>query len=117
MKYSDVVGIPAPLEEVKQVRDSASADAARVDVETYVISDRMAKQLAEVVLPNLRFDVPSNNKGIFIVGTYGTGKTHLMSVIAAVAEFPDVFSDRNREYAIESLARWNPDYEHQLTLA
>lgn len=93
MKYSDVVDIPAPLEEVKQVRDSATVDAARVDVGTYVISERMATQLAEVVLPNLRFDVPSNNKGIFIVGTYGTGKTHLMSVIAAVAEFPDLLVD------------------------
>lgn len=35
----------------------------------------------------------------------------------AVAEFPEVFSDRNKEFAIESLARWNPDYKHQLTLA
>lgn len=97
MKYSDVVEIPAPLEEVKQVRDSATVDAARVDVETYVISDRMAAQLAEVVLPNLRFDAPSNNKGIFIVGTYGTGKTHLMSVIAAVAEFPDLLTGLRHE--------------------
>lgn len=90
MKYSDVVQIPPPLEEVKQVRDSATLDAARTDVETYVISDRMGQQLAEVVLPNLRFDAPGNNKGIFIVGTYGTGKTHLMSVIAAVAEFAEL---------------------------
>ncbi|MGA2014345.1 MAG: DUF6079 family protein, partial [Solirubrobacteraceae bacterium] len=90
MKYSDVVQIPPPLEEVKQVRDSATLDAARTDVETYVISDRMAQQLAEVVLPNLRFDAPGSNKGIFIVGTYGTGKTHLMSVIAAVAEFGEL---------------------------
>jgi hypothetical protein len=97
MKYSDVVDIPAPLEEVKQVRDSATVDAARVDIATYVISDRMSVQLAEVVLPNLRFDAPSNNKGIFIVGTYGTGKTHLMSVIAAVAEFPDLLSGLRHE--------------------
>lgn len=87
MNYSDVVQIPPPLEEVKQVRDSATLEAARIDVETYVISDRMARQLVDVVLPNLRFDAPGNNKGIFIVGTYGTGKTHLMSVIAATAEF------------------------------
>ncbi len=60
MKYSDVVQIPPPLEDVKQVRDSATLDAARTDVETYVISDRMAQQLAEVVLPNLRFDAPGN---------------------------------------------------------
>ena len=52
MKYSDVVDIPAPLEEVKQVRDSGSEDVARLDVETYVISDRMATQLTEVVLSN-----------------------------------------------------------------
>lgn len=92
MKYSDVVDIPPPLEEVKQVRDSATEDAARADIETYAISERMSKQLSEVVLSNLRFDAPGNNKGIFVVGTYGTGKTHLMSVIAAVAEFPDLLS-------------------------
>lgn len=63
MKYSDVVDIPAPLEEVKQVRDSATVDAAGVDVATYVISDRMAAQLAEVVLPNLRFDRPPITRG------------------------------------------------------
>ena len=103
MKYSDVVDIPAPLEEVKQVRDSGSEDVARLDVETYVISDRMATQLTEVVLSNLRFDAPSNNKGIFIVGTYGTGKTHLMSVIAAVAEFPDLLSEVRHKDLADSL--------------
>lgn len=101
MKYSDVVQIPPPLEEVKQVRDSATLDAARTDVETYVISDRMAQQLVEVVRPNLRFDTPGSNKGIFIVGTYGTGKTHLMSVIAAVAEFGEL-RDRLRHAALAS---------------
>lgn len=90
MKYSDVVDIPAPLETVKQVRDSDNVEVARGDVETYVISDRMASQLVDKVVPNLRFDAPDNNMGIFVVGTYGTGKTHLMSLIAAVAEFPEL---------------------------
>jgi hypothetical protein len=90
MKYSDVVDIPAPLETVKQVRDSDTVEVARGDVETYVISDRMASQLVDKVVPNLRFDAPDNNMGIFVVSTYGTGKTHLMSLIAAVAEFPEL---------------------------
>lgn len=90
MKYSDVVQLPAPLDEVKQVRDSVTLDAARTDVETYVISDRMAQQLVEVVMADLRFDAPGSSKGIFIVGTYGTGKTPLMSVVAAVAEFGEL---------------------------
>ena len=90
MKYSEVVQIPAPLETVKQVRDSDTPESAKVDVETYVISDRMATQLADVVVPNLQFETPKDNKGLLVVGTYGTGKTHLMSVIAAVAEYPDL---------------------------
>ena len=52
--------------------------------------DRMASQLVDKVVPNLRFDPPDNSMGIFVVGTYGTGKTHLMSLIAAVAEFPEL---------------------------
>ena len=64
--------------------DSATLDAARTDVETYVISDRMAQQLAEVVLPNLRFDAPGSNKGIFIVGTYGT-EHEALEVVRQVA--------------------------------
>ena len=57
----------------------------------------MAKQLKDILVPNLRFDRPGDNKGVFIVGNYGTGKSHLMSVIAAVAEqeklLPSVRSD------------------------
>lgn len=93
MKYRDVVQIPEPLEVVKQVRDSATEDKARSDVETFVISDRMASQLVGTLLPNLRFDEPADNRGLFIVGTYGTGKTHLMSVIAAIAEFPGLLGE------------------------
>ncbi|WP_370323776.1 DUF6079 family protein [Euzebya sp.] len=97
MKYRDVIDIPPPLEQVKQVRDSASEDKARRDVETYVISDRMADQLTTLVLPHLRFDQPSDNRGLFIVGTYGTGKTHLMAVIAGIAEFPDLLDVVTKE--------------------
>jgi len=93
MKYRDVVEIPQPLEKVKQVRDSADADAAASDVATYVISDRMADQLANVVAPQLRFDTGADHAGLLVVGTYGTGKTHLMSVIAALCEFPNLVDD------------------------
>lgn len=90
MKYSELL-LPSPkLETVKQIRESASADAARRDVETFVISDRMAGQLTDVIIPNLQFDHPGDQKGILTVATYGTGKTHLMATIAGVAEFGDL---------------------------
>ncbi len=45
----------------------------------------MAEQLAGLVFPQLHLDRGIDNKGIFIVGNYGTGKSHLMSVIAGIA--------------------------------
>ncbi len=92
MKYADLIQPAEPLETVKQIRESETLEAARRDVETFVISERMAEQLATVVLPALRFDQfgDTKKKGIFIVATYGTGKTHLMSTIAGVAEYAEL---------------------------
>lgn len=104
MKYGDLVDVPTPLERVKQVRDSASEDAAASDVETFVISDRMAEQLRDTVVPQLRFDTGGDHSGLLIVGTYGTGKTHLMSMIAGVCEFPDVLGNLRREDMQETFA-------------
>ena len=44
----------------------------------------------DLVFPQLQFAKPADNKGIFIVGNYGTGKSHLMAVISAVAEHADL---------------------------
>ena len=70
-------------------------DAARAAdlVRTYVISDRMADALANVVIPQLSLDQPVDHKGILVVGNYGTGKSHLMSVLSAAAEYPDIIAD------------------------
>ncbi|MCX7708138.1 MAG: DUF6079 family protein [Anaerolineae bacterium] len=89
MHYRDLVQFD-PIETVVQLRTADRKDEARRLVRSYVISDRMADVLLEVVLPQLRFDRPADNKGILIVGNYGTGKSHLMSVISAVAEHADL---------------------------
>jgi len=94
MKYRDLVQFE-PIESIIQIADSGKS-AERL-VHSYVISDGMARQLKDILMPNLRFDKPADSKGIFVVGNYGTGKSHLMSVIAAVAEqeklLPSVRSD------------------------
>ena len=46
----------------------------------------MAERLREVVMPQLQFEKPHDNKGLLVVGNYGTGKSHLLSVISSVAE-------------------------------
>jgi len=89
MQYRDLVQFE-PIETVIQLRDADQADAARHLVQTYVISDRMADQLANVVIPQLQFLAPRDNKGVLIVGNYGTGKSHLMAVVSAAAEHADL---------------------------
>jgi energy-coupling factor transporter ATP-binding protein EcfA2 len=89
MKYSELVAFE-PIESVIQLREADTLAKARSLVETFVISDRMAEQLTDLVFPNLQFDTPADNKGVLIVGNYGTGKSHLMSLISAIAEHADL---------------------------
>jgi hypothetical protein len=88
VKYSELLQPAEPLETVKQIRESGTLENAKRDVETFVISDRIADQLSNIIIPALRYDASSatRKKSVFIVATYGTGKTHLMSVIAGVGE-------------------------------
>ena len=89
MKYGELIQFE-PIESVVQLRDANEAAAARRLVETYVISEEMAEKLVGLVIPQLQFEQPSDNKGLLVVGNYGTGKSHLMSVISALAENPDL---------------------------
>ena len=81
MKYGDLIQFE-PIESVVQLRDANEATAARQLVETFVISEEMAEKLKALVIPQLQFEQPVDNKGLLVVGNYGTGKSHLMSVIS-----------------------------------
>lgn len=94
MKYGDLVQFE-PIESVVQLRDADEAAYARQLVETYVISQEMAERLISLVIPQLQFDQPVDNKGLLVVGNYGTGKSHLMSVISALAENKNLISHLN----------------------
>ncbi len=89
MKYSDLIQFD-PIESVVQLREADQEANARRLVETFVISDRMGEQLADLVFRQLQFEKPADNKGLLVVGNYGTGKSHLMAVISAVAEHADL---------------------------
>ena len=89
MRYRDLIQFD-PIETVIQLRDADEAPTARQLVATYVISDEMAEKIAALALLHLQIDRPADNKGLLIVGNYGTGKSHLMSVLSAVAERADL---------------------------
>ncbi len=89
MKYRDLIQFE-PIERVIQLRDANQEDRARAFVSTFVISDVMAGRLKDLVLPHMRIDAPGDTKGLLVVGNYGTGKSHLMSVLSAVAEHSEL---------------------------
>ena len=89
MKYRDLIQFE-PIESVVQLRDANEAKTARQLVKTYVISEEMAEKMTDLVIPQLQFDQPVDNRGLLVVGNYGTGKSHLMSVISALAEGSDL---------------------------
>ena len=85
MRYSELIQFD-PIEEIVQLRESDQKDKARDLVRTYVISKDMADRMVEVILPNLVLDGAPDTKGMLVVGNYGSGKSHLMAVIGALAE-------------------------------
>jgi predicted ATPase len=89
VRYRDIVKFD-PIESVVQLRDADAHGEARGLVASYVISPEMAERLEATVFSQLQFDEPSDNKGVFVVGNYGTGKSHLMSFISAIAEHEDL---------------------------
>jgi hypothetical protein len=103
MKYSDLIQFE-PIETVVQLREADTAADARRLVETFVISDRMAELLGELVFPQLQFSKPADNKGILVVGNYGTGKSHLMAVVSAIAEHADLASRLTNKKVAEQAA-------------
>ena len=84
MKYGDLVQFEQ-IESVIQLLDAGRPDEAKKLVTTYVISDDMAERIAKLMIPQLSFDDTVDHKGVLIVGNYGTGKSHLMSVLSLVA--------------------------------
>ena len=84
MKYSELINFK-PIESTIQLLETAEKSVARDVVSTYVMSDVMAEGMQAPVIDQLQMEDVVDNKAIMVVGNFGTGKSHLMSVIAAVA--------------------------------
>lgn len=90
MKYKDVVQFE-PIVDIIQLRSSSKKNVAKTLIQTYVISDHMKVNFNKEIIPNISYLKSSpNQKGVLIIGNYGTGKSHLMSVIGGIAENPEL---------------------------
>lgn len=91
MKYSELISFK-PIESTIQLLETADKKVAQDMVQTYVMSDTMADNLKATVIDQLQMEEVIDNKAVMIVGNYGTGKSHLMSVIAAIATDTDALA-------------------------
>lgn len=99
MLYKELVNFE-PIESVVELKSANEKNAAMHLLDTYVISKNMAETISNIIINQLQFDKPVDNKGLLVVGNYGSGKSHLMSVISTIAEHSDSSSHiQNSEVA------------------
>ncbi len=103
MNYGDLIQFE-PIESVVQLRSADRERQAKRLVSSYVISEQMAEKLTGVIIPELQFEEPHDNMGLLIVGNYGTGKSHLMSVISAVAEHAELAGELQSQEVAQAAA-------------
>ena len=106
MFYKDLIQYE-PIESLVQLKDASDTQRAKNLVSTYVISAEMSDRIANVIIPQLQFDTPADNKGLLVVGNYGTGKSHLLSVISAIcgdASLVEYLTDSNVKNKAKDIA-------------
>lgn len=89
MKYKELIHFE-PITSVVKLVNAGELSVAENLVKTFVFSQKMKEDVQEVIIKNLIPDPSYETKGIQIVGSYGTGKSHLMSLVSAIAENPDL---------------------------
>lgn len=113
MKYKDIINF-TPIEGVLSMDTVlSSAEERRKAVEDYVFSSNILEDLTEDVIPNLdteerkegRYTV--DKKGVAVTGSYGTGKTHLLSFLTTIAEdaaYLEFVTDEKVKEALKAIA-------------
>ena len=91
MKYKDLIHFE-PITSVVELVGSEKKSVAENLVKTFVFSQKIKEDLFEIIIKNLSPSSGKEKKGIQIVGSYGTGKSHLMALVSAIAENEEYLS-------------------------
>lgn len=96
MRYRDLIQFD-PIESVIVLRSADDKKKAEELVSSYVMSDSMAELISAKIISQLQLEHVIDNKGVLLVGNYGTGKSHLMSVISSIAGAAELLSRAQNE--------------------
>ena len=102
MKYRELINFE-PITEVVKFSETHKTDYQKNLVKTFVFSDTFKDHLLPLMVRNLDFNVTGESFGLQVVGNYGTGKSHLMSLVSLIAENKDLLELVKEEKSKKSL--------------
>lgn len=89
MLYKELIQFE-PITTVVKLVNAGDLSIAENLVKTFVFSKKMHEDLREIIIKNLVTEPSYETKGIQVVGSYGTGKSHLMALVSVIAENNDL---------------------------
>jgi hypothetical protein len=102
MKYKELLNFE-PITEVVKFSRTNETDYQNSLVKTFVFSETFKNHLIPLIVRNLNFNQSGETFGIQVVGNYGTGKSHLMSLVSLIAENESLIDFLNDEKAKNEL--------------
>lgn len=106
MKYKELLNFE-PITEVVKFSRTSESDYQKTLVKTFVFSDTFKNHLIPLMISNLDFNFSGESFGLQVVGNYGTGKSHLMSLVSLIAEDESLIpflKDEKPKKDLESIA-------------
>ena len=101
MKYSDLIQFD-PIDEIIKFGQLDNEDYREKLIKNFVCSQTFENYIIPQICGKLDLNSTTETKGIQIVGNYGTGKSHLMSLFSIIAENADyldlVQSEKAKEW-------------------
>ena len=85
MKYKDLIQFES-VDEIIQFAQLDNESYRERLIKTFVFSESFEKDIIPRICYELNLDATYETKGLQVVGNYGTGKSHLMSLFSIIAE-------------------------------
>lgn len=104
MKYKELLNFQ-PITEVVKFSRTSETNYQKNLIETFVFSDTFKEHLIPLIVKNLDFNKDGESFGLQVVGNYGTGKSHLMSLVSLIAENSGLIDLVQEEKPKEDLTR------------
>jgi hypothetical protein len=104
MKYNELISFE-PITEVVKFSRTTDINYQKQLIKTFVFSDTFKNHLIPLMVRNLDLNYVGESFGLHVVGNYGTGKSHLMSLVSLIAENADLVELVNSEKPKEELKK------------